>query len=178
MNTMTRFLVLCLLTVSAAALAEGQVIRDEVPGITNLARIESTVACAGAITPESVAAIRDMGFRSIVNLRLATEQGANVDAEEAAARQAGITYLHLPFNTGAPDTSVVDRFITAMAGSETQPAFVHCAGGGRAAAMWFAKRVAVDGWDRDRAMSEATDLGLSSDRLRTFMLDYLEARGL
>ena len=68
---------LALLTVLVAvfasvAAAQTGVTREDVDGITNFARIETTVACAGAITPGSVTAIRDMGFGSIVNLRRAT----------------------------------------------------------------------------------------------------------
>jgi hypothetical protein len=50
-----------------------EVTKESVPGIRNLARLQTTVACAGAITPEAVADIRKMGFVSIVNLRLASE---------------------------------------------------------------------------------------------------------
>ena len=63
-------------------------------GIRNLARLQTTVACAGAITPEAVADIRKMGFVSIVNLRLASEPEAQVDKEEAAAKTAGLKFSH------------------------------------------------------------------------------------
>jgi hypothetical protein len=59
-----------------------QVTKDTVPGITNLARLETTVACAGAIKPdEAVPEIRKMGFVSIINLREDTEPGAEIDKE-------------------------------------------------------------------------------------------------
>ena len=61
-----------------------QVTKETVPGITNLARLETTVACAGGVTAEAVPQIKKMGFVSIINLRVATENGANVEAEEAA----------------------------------------------------------------------------------------------
>ncbi len=57
----------------------------------------------------------------------------------------------------------------------TQPAFIHCASGNRAAAMWMIKRVLVDKWDNDRALDEATQLGLTSPVLKTFALDYIQA---
>lgn len=172
---------LCALGVLWAALAvpalgQSQVVREEVSGIRNFAQIESTIACAGAITPESVESIRDMGFRSIVNLRQATENGANVEAEAAAAAAASVHYIHLPFNGQAPDASVVDSFIDAMADEANQPAFVHCAGGSRAAAMWLAKRLVLDGWETGRAMEEATQLGLSSQPLSDFVVAYAAAR--
>lgn len=159
------------------ASAQDKVIREDVEGITNFARIETTVACAGAITPESVAEIKRMGFSSIINLRLATEPGADIDAEAAATEAAGIRFVHLPFGGDQLDTSAPDRFLEVITQSETEPAFIHCAGGGRAAMMWFLKRVVVDDWDIDRAMDEATALGLRPEsRLREFALEYLQAR--
>ena len=157
--------------------AQSPVVREEVEGITNFARIETTVACAGAITPESVADIKEMGFSSIINLRRPTEEGANIDAEAAAAAAAGIRFVHLPFGGPQLDRGVPDRFLETITAPGTQPAFIHCAGGGRAATMWFIKRVIVDEWDIDQAMEEATALGLNPESsLRTFALDYIAAR--
>jgi hypothetical protein len=51
---------------------------------------------------------------------------------------------------------------------------VHCAAGGRAAALWMIKRVKADGWTEARALEEANALGLN-DRLRPFALNYLRA---
>lgn len=170
-----------LLTLTAATLvistgaAQSQVKKSTVPGITNLAQVETTVACAGAVTPESVGAIKKMGFASIINLRLASEQGANIEAETAAAKAAGITFVHLPFNGSSPDSAVVDRFMETITKPGNQPAFIHCASGNRAAAMWMIKRVLVDKWDIDRASEEAAQLGLASQPLKTFALNYIKA---
>ncbi len=156
------------------AAAQSQVKKETVPGITNFAQVETTVACAGAVTPSSVAAIKKMGFGSIINLRLANEQGADIDAEAAAAKAAGINFVHLPLNGASPDPAVVDRFLKVVTESGNQPAFIHCASGNRAAAMWFIKRVLVDKWDNDRAAAEAAQLGLTSQPLKTFALDYIQ----
>ena len=120
---------------AATAFAQSEVVREDVEGIVNFARIETTVACAGAITPDSVEKIRDMGFRSIINLRRASEEGANVDAEAAAADAAGIKYVHLPFGGPVLDPGVADQFLDTITEADTSPAFIHCAGGGRAATM-------------------------------------------
>jgi uncharacterized protein (TIGR01244 family) len=115
-----------------------------------------------------------MGFASIINLREATEQGANIEAEAAAAKAAGIKFVHVPFNGGMPKAAAVDQFLNAIVVSGTEPAFIHCAGGNRAAAMWFIKRAVVDKWDNDRAMAEATELGFTSMPLKAFALDYVK----
>src|SRR5262245_40778407 len=96
----------------AAALAQ-QVTKDNVPGIRNLARLETTSACAGAITPESVVEVKKMGFVSIVNLRLGSEEGANVDKEEAAAKAAGLRYFHVPYD-GSADPKAAEAFLNAI----------------------------------------------------------------
>ena len=155
--------------------AQSQVKKENVEGIRNLARIESTVACAGAITPASVAGIKKMGFTSIINLREATEQGADLEGEAAAAKAAGITYYHVPFNGQQPTNGAVDQFLKAITSPGAEPSFIHCAGGNRAASMWFTKRVLVDKWTTDKAMAEATQLGFTSQPLKTFMMDYIKA---
>jgi protein tyrosine phosphatase (PTP) superfamily phosphohydrolase (DUF442 family) len=49
--------------------------------------------------------------------------------------------------------SAADKFLDAITTKGTEPAFIHCAGGGRATTMWFIKRIAVDHWDAERALS-------------------------
>jgi uncharacterized protein (TIGR01244 family) len=156
----------------ASPSAQSNVIKETVPGITNFARVETTVACAGAIKPEAVPDIKKFGFASIINLREASEAGANVEAEASAAKASGLNYFHLPFNAASPDPKLVDNFLAAITKSENQPAFIHCAGGGRAAALWMIKRVKVDGWDETKALDEATALGLTNDR-KQFALNYV-----
>jgi uncharacterized protein (TIGR01244 family) len=159
---------------SAAAAFAQQVSKEPVAGIRNLARLETTVACAGAITADAVPEIKKMGFASIVNLRLATEPGADVEKHEAAAKAAGLRYFHVPFN-GTPDPVAADRFLTAITSAGAEPAFIHCAGGNRAATMWLIKRLAVDRWDVDRAVAEAAALGQTSLPLRTFAIDFAQS---
>src|SRR3982074_1268945 len=84
-------------TCSAAWLAaQAQVTKESVPGIVNFAHVETTVACAGATTPAALAEVKRMGYASVVNLRQASEAGAELDAEAAAGKGAGVDYVNLP----------------------------------------------------------------------------------
>ncbi len=87
-------------------------------------------------------------------------------------KRPGVKYFHLPVNGASPDPAIVDQFIAAVGEPDNQPVFVHCASGNRAAALWMIKRLVVDGWDADRASTEATALGLTSPALKTFAMDY------
>lgn len=160
----------------AHAATAQQVTKEAVAGITNLARLETTVACSGAIKAEAaVPEIKKMGFVSIINLRESTEAGAEVEKGEALAKAAGLRYFHVPFNGGSPDPRAADQFLNAITSSGAEPAFIHCAGGNRAATMWLIKRLAVDHWDADRAIKEAAALGQTSAALRQFALDYAQS---
>src|SRR5216684_5211022 len=138
LNMKRAMLVLAIAAISATVvLAQSQVKKENVPGIVNFAQIETTVACAGSVTPASVAEIKKMGYKAIFNLRLPTEQGADIEGEAAAAKSAGVNFVHLPLNAASPDPAVVDSFLKAVGEPGNQPAFIHCASGNRAAAMWF-----------------------------------------
>src|SRR5881628_3383789 len=174
-NMRTVISMLVILAVGVSIAAAQQVKKESVPGINNFAKVESTVACAGTITPAAVADIKKMGYASIINLREASEPGADVEAEAAAAKAAQIRYFHVPFNGGKPSTAAVDQFLKAITTPGNTPAFIHCAGGNRAASMWFIKRAVVDKWSIDKAMEEATDLGFTSQALKTFAIEYIKA---
>ena len=167
-------LVVVLLVGVGGAIADAQsVTKETLPGVTNFARLETTIACAGATTPQAVAGLKQMGYAAIINLREASEAGADIDAEAAAAKTAGITFIHLPFNTASPNPAVVDSFLKAVTDAKNQPAFVHCASGNRAAAMWMIKRMQIDKWDAERAGTEAAALGLTNGALKTFAIQYV-----
>ena len=172
-TSLTALLALGVMLVAGQAAAQAaKVTKENVPGISNFARLETTIACAGATKAEAVPELKKMGFASIINVREANEPGAEVEQEEAAAKAAGLRFEHVPFNIASPAADLVDRFITAVTKPENQPAFVHCAAGGRAASLWMIKRVKADHWDEARALEEANALGLN-DRLRPWALEYL-----
>ena len=152
--------------------AAQQVTKETRDGIKNFARIETTVACAGAVTAEAMPEIKKMGFASVINLREAQEPGADIEKHQAAAQAAGLRYYHVPINTAKPDPKAADQFIKVISSKEAEPAFIHCASANRASAMWLIKRIVVDHWDVDRASAEAEALGLTNPALKQWALEY------
>ena len=161
----------CVVGASVMVAAQTEIAKASVPGIVNFGYIGKTVACAGATAPTALAEVKKLGYTAVINLRLASEPGAEIDASAAAAQAAGLRFIHLPFNASAPDPMLVDKFITAITDPKNQPAFIHCASANRAAALWMVKRMVVDRWDADRAATEATALGMTSAALKTFAIE-------
>jgi len=173
---MTMRLALAVLFAASIALpVAAQVEKKEVAGIRNYSRVDATVGCGGAVDPAAMATLRKEGFVSVINLRLPTEEGANVDAGRAAAQTAGLKYIHLPFNVAAPDAKVVDSFLAAVADKSNQPVFVHCGSASRVGGMWMIKRVLQDKWMLDRAMTEAKAIGLNNAQLEAFAVQYIKS---
>jgi uncharacterized protein (TIGR01244 family) len=154
-----------LATVSVAAQGESP------EGAVNYTRVDATVACAGATSPEALAGVKQLGFVSVINFRTAGEQGAEIEASRAAADEAGLKYFHIPFR--APTPADVERFLEVIADRDNQPAYIHCASANRVGAMWAIKRVKQDGWEISRAMEEAETIGLRSEALKAFALSYV-----
>ena len=146
--------------------------QSEAPeGIVNYTRVDATVACGGATTPEAMTGLKQLGFVSVINFRTAEERGAEIEASQAAADEAGLKYFHIPFRAPTPDDA--ERFLAVIADTSNQPAYIHCASANRVGAMWFIKRVEQDGWEIGRAMEEAETIGLRSEALKEFARSYV-----
>ena len=147
--------------------------KTTLPGGMNITRVDATVMCGGATTDEAFPALKKDGFVSVLNLRQADEPGVNLQASRAAAESVGLRYLHIPVRGAGPDPASVEAFLTAVQERRNQPMYIHCGTANRVGALWLVKRVLVDGWDIPRATEEANAIGLTSENLRKFALEYI-----
>jgi uncharacterized protein (TIGR01244 family) len=164
-------------------LASAQVKKAEMPGIVNFSRIDgtegfggATAGFGGATEPSAMAELKKNGFASVINLRLATERGAEIDASRAAAEAAGLNYIHLPFDSANPDPALVDDFVAAMSNEANETVYIHCASATRVAALWMIGRVLEDGWSLDEARREATAIAAKPDEAVAFASAYLASQ--
>ena len=159
-----------------AAPVLAQVTKVDMPGVRNFSRVDATVGCGGQVDPAAMPALRKDGFVSVINLRQASEPGAEVEASRAAAQAAGLKYIHLPFNAAQPDEKVVERFLAAVADTSNQPVFIHCGSANRVGGVWMIKRALQDGWPIERARTEAEAIGLRDAKLTAFATEYINRR--
>jgi len=168
MRFVTTLLVLAFTTPAFA-----QVTKQERAGIVNFSKVDAVVACGGATETTALDGLAKDGFKAVINLRMATENGANIEANAAHAKSLGINYIHIPFNGAQPDPKAVDQFLGSIANKANQPVFVHCGSASRVGGMWLIKRVLQDGWTVEKATEEAKAIGLRSEPLEKFALDYI-----
>ena len=170
-----RFFVAAAFTTLIAVPLMAQVQKKDVAGVRNYSRVDATVGCGGAVEPAAMATLKAEGFVSVINLRLANEPGADVEAGRAAAQAAGLKYIHLPFNIAMPDTKVVDSFLAAVADRNNQPVFIHCGSANRVGGMWMIKRALQDKWPIEKARAEGEAIGLNIAPLVAFATEYINA---
>ena len=166
------------ITVIALAVAVpvfAQVTKQERAGIVNFSKVDAVVACGGATETSALEGLAKDGFKSVINLRQATEANANIEQNAAKAKELGLKYIHIPFNTQKLDPAVIDKFLAAVADKSNQPAYVHCGSASRVGSVWLAKRVVQDGWTVEKATEEAKAIGLRGEPLEKFALDYIAA---
>lgn len=171
---MRHALVVCALTLTAIG-AAAQTPTPQIEGVRNYTKVDATIGCAGATDPKALAQIAELGYTAVLNLREASEAGAAIEESKAAAEAAGLKYIHLPFKGSAPDPKVADAFLKAVTDTANQPLFIHCGSANRVGSLWLIKRMLVDHWTEERAVTEAKAIGMSSETLQAFALEYVAA---
>ena len=160
------------LAIAVPALAQT---KQDRPGIVNYTRVDAVVACGGATETTALDGLAKDGFKAVINLRMPTEAGANIEANAAHAKELGLNYVSIPFNGQQPDPKAVDTFLATIANKANQPVFVHCGSASRVGGMWLIKRVLQDGWAVDKATEEAKLIGLRSEPIEKFALSYIDS---
>ena len=169
---MRRALLATLVLCAAVAVSAEQ--KMDRAGITNFTKVDAVVACGGATETAALEGLKNDGFKAVINLRLPTENGANIEENSARAKALGLNYIHLPFNSQSPDPKIVDQFLVAVSNKANQPVYIHCGGASRVGAVWMIKRVLQDGWAVDKATEEAKYIGMRGAPLEQFALKYIE----
>jgi uncharacterized protein (TIGR01244 family) len=168
MRALTSILILAFGIVTFA-----QVTKQERAGIVNFSKVDAVVACGGATETSALEGLAKDGFKAVINLRQGSETNANIEQNSARAKELGLKYIHIPFNTQQLDPKVIDQFLAAVADKSNQPAYVHCGSASRVGSVWLAKRVIQDGWTIEKATEEAKAIGLRGEPLEKFALDYI-----
>lgn len=103
-------------------------------------RLSADVAVAPQLAPEALAAAAAQGFRSVINNRPDFEGGPDQPtsaAMEAAARAAGLEYVHLPVAPGYQSPDEIARFRELLA-ALPRPILAFCRSGARSGKLYRA----------------------------------------
>jgi len=95
--------------------------------------IHPGLAAAGQPTPEALQGLREMGFRTVVNLRPETEGPAD---ERAVVEAQGLRYVSIPVTAETFSLADVEALEKVLDDPAAAPVLLHCASSNRVGGAW------------------------------------------
>ena len=128
--------------------------------IKNFYQIDSHVYRGAQPSKQGFDYLNKLGIKTVIDLR---ETDRRSRKEEKLVTAAGMNYINVPMTGLQPPTQAeIDRILAILEDGSTGPVFVHCKrGADRTGAVIAAYRIDHDGWDNDKALSEAMARGMS-----------------
>lgn len=149
------------------------------PGRTRLNR---QIAVADELTPGDLGELVREGFRSVVDLRTATQARLLLSPEQERQRlvELGIEYVRLPVADDWVDLQVLDAFHDMVCRLPT-PLLVHSRPSWRAGILTLMHMGVVNGWSAEETLQWAAQMGFIcespslEDAVRTYLDQHREA---
>ena len=128
-------------------------------GVPNFQRVTARLFRGGQPTREGIAALEQLGIRTIIDLR---DRTGIPSVERKQAQANGIRYHRIPLGKLlVPARATMDRILRILADPESGPVYVHCRRGcDRTGAVIACHRIANEGWTAEEAIAEARKLGM------------------
>jgi uncharacterized protein (TIGR01244 family) len=161
-GALTKALLLACLTTATVAAGAAEVPvgvpASEIPGYV---RVRPDLAIAGLPTAAGLGRLKDLGFRSVVDLRAEKE---GLEPQKAAIHAAGLRYLNIPVTPTTltvEDARVLEKL---LAEPEAFPILLYCSSGNRAGGLW-AVTLRLGGQGEQEALAAGRSAGLKSDAM-------------
>jgi protein tyrosine phosphatase (PTP) superfamily phosphohydrolase (DUF442 family) len=134
-------------------------------------RLDARLTTSGQPSEVQLAALRDMGVVTVINLGLHTHERALAD-EAASVTALGMRYIHIPVEFDAPTEGDFVRFCEAMAAYAGEPVHVHCIVNARVSAFLYRYRRDVLRLDEHLARAALDDIWLPGGVWAAFIGDH------
>ena len=155
---MKNALLLLLLAVPVAAGVPETVDPAEIPAYRLL---RPDLAVAGQPSPQALARLKEMGFRTVVNLRTEKEGAA---AEAPVVEAQGLRYVWVPVTTESFSAADVEAVGKVLDDPSAFPVLFHCASSNRVGGTWAVLQ-SKRGKSLEAALAAGRAAGLQSPQM-------------
>ncbi len=137
--------------------------------------ISPSLGTSGMPREEHISAIRAAGFEVVINLALATSDGA-IPHEGNLVTREGMAYFQIPVQFQAPTDTDFDLFRGLMRACEGRRTFVHCAANKRVSAFVYLYRVLHQGVPEEQARKDMHAIWRPDEVWSRFIAEQIDRR--
>lgn len=141
--------------------------------------VTDDISIGGQPEEKDLEKIAEFGFKSVINLRDASEEGTIDNAtEERILADNGIKYINIPVIKNDLNDDLVKKVsnhITELSNNNC-PLLIHCGTGKRAGAMALLHLAIENSWNLDESFDKARKLGFdceSEPEMKVFFESYI-----
>lgn len=129
-------------------------------------KLDANLSASSQLTADDVAAAASQGFRTIIDNRPDSEEPGQPSSAtiEAAAREQGMAFVHIPVVPGQVGDADVSAMANALA-EQPGPALGYCRTGTRVATLWALTQTGKA--EADTLIKTARDAGYDIEKLRS-----------
>ncbi len=146
--------------------------RDAADLLPNGRFTEDGILVGGQPTPGQLQTLSDLGYSTVVNLRMPQE---NESTDAASVESLGMDYEWIPVAGAQGVNETNARRLAEILKAADGPVVVHCASGNRVGALFAMKAFYVDGKSPEDALAAGRAAGLT--RLEPIVEQKLELAG-
>lgn len=146
---------------------------DSVEGYVALA---PGIAAAGQPSQDLIDGLSSLGYRTVVNLRMASEDPSPIE-EGTKVRNAGLEYVHIPMSGGEFTVEQARALGDVLADESKRPVLVHCRSGRRVHVLYALYQITERGVPVDDAIAAAKPYGVQGPLEERIRLLAQEAAG-
>ncbi|HEX4953848.1 MAG TPA: protein tyrosine phosphatase family protein [Thermoanaerobaculia bacterium] len=132
--------------------------------MANASQPQPWLEAAGQPTPEQLAEVAKAGYKTVIDLRLPSEE-RGFD-EPAKVAELGMAYVNIPITSDTLDAAALARFREELAKAE-KPVLLHCAAANRVGALYYGYLRLDLGLPAEAALAQARAAGLKNEALAT-----------
>ncbi len=162
---MRQLLSACLMLVLSACASSGNVgsLFSEADlstlSLTNPQYAQGRVLTGGQPSPEDLAALKDLGFGTIISLRT---EGEDIGYDEQAmAEELRLTFVNIPVGIKNGLTAAAASNLRSAVNQTKAPVFLHCGSGNRVGAVYALGAYYLDGKSIEEALEVGRATGLT-----------------
>lgn len=136
------------------------------------------VYLGGQPSEEDLAQLKAAGVKTVINLRMETENTKFDEAKVLGDLGVSASDYHNPaFNSAATLSDPIFRRVRdLLTNKNNEPVLLHCASGNRVGAIWLAHRVLDDGVPYEKALEEAKAIGMKPEAFEARVKEYIESK--